>query len=106
MKRPAFNKFKEKALSNPEVKKEYESLLPGYELRKNLITMRKSAGLTQEALAEILCTNKSNISRLENAGSEYSPKLSTIEKYAKALGYRVEITFREERVNPRPNRNV
>ena len=68
-------------------------LSPAYELRKQLIKIRKEAGLTQEKLAEILKTNKSNISRLENVNSKISPKLSTIEQYAKAVGCKLEINF-------------
>ncbi len=54
MTRPTFAKFKEKALENSEVKKEYEVLAGAYELRKKLLRLRKKAGLTQEQLADIL----------------------------------------------------
>ncbi|MBF0468024.1 MAG: helix-turn-helix transcriptional regulator [Desulfamplus sp.] len=91
--RPSLKEFKKKALANPEVKKEYNALFPAYELRKQLIKIRKEAGFTQEELAEILHTQKSNISRLENVNSRISPKLSTIEEYAKAVGYKLEINF-------------
>lgn len=93
MTRPTFTRFKEKALENLEVKKEYEALSVAYDLRKKLINLRKKAGFTQEELAEILQTQKSNISRLENVNSAFSPKLSTIEEYAQAVGYKVEINF-------------
>ncbi|MEY2857489.1 MAG: hypothetical protein RLZZ74_1801 [Cyanobacteriota bacterium] len=93
MTRSTLANFKEKALINQEVKKEYEALSVAYDLRKKLIAMRKTAGLTQEELAEILSTKKSNISRLENVYSSSSPKLSTIEEYSKAIGYKIEINF-------------
>ena len=93
MTRPTFKDFKKKALADPEVSEEYELLSTSYELRKNLIRLRKKAGLTQEELAEKLHTKKSNISRLENVNSKTSPKLSTIEEYAKAVGYKLEIGF-------------
>ncbi len=93
MTRPTFSQFREKALKNEEVRKEYEASSLAYDLRKKLIALRKEAGLTQSELAEILETQKSNISRLENANSSSSPKLSTIEQYAKAVGYKVEINF-------------
>ncbi len=64
-----------------------------YELRKQLIKIRKNAGFTQEELAKLLHTNKSNISRLENVNSKSSPKLSTIEEYARAVGYKLEVRF-------------
>ncbi len=92
--RPSFKEFKKKALQNPEVKNEYNELSPAYALRKQLIKIRKEAGFTQEELAEILRTQKSNISRLENVNSKISPKLSTIEDYARAVGFQLEIKFK------------
>ena len=93
MTRPTLASFKKKALENPEVREEYEGLSPAYDLRRKLIALRKAAGLTQEELAERLHTKKSNISRLENVNSSASPTLTTIEAYAEAVGYRVEIHF-------------
>ena len=93
MTRQTFAEFKQKALANSEVKKEYDALSPVYKLRKQLIALRTKAGLTQEELAEKLHTKKSNISRLENVHSSSSPRLSTIEQYANAIGYKVEINF-------------
>lgn len=90
---PTLKDFKEKALANPEVAAEYNRLSAAYELRKQLIKIRKEAGLTQEQITEILHTRKSNISRLENVNSKVSPKLSTIEEYAKAVGYKLEVNF-------------
>jgi transcriptional regulator with XRE-family HTH domain len=91
--RPTFKDIRDKALLDPDVRREYDELAPTYELRKRLISMRKQAGLTQENLAEMLHTKKSNISRLENVYSKSSPKLSTIEAYAEAVGYKMEIRF-------------
>jgi transcriptional regulator with XRE-family HTH domain len=92
--------FKEKALSNPYVAQAYAELAPAFALRKQLIHMRQAAGFTQEALANRLHTKKENISRLENVNSPISPKLSTIEEYAKALGYKLEINFIAENESP------
>ena len=74
--RPSFKEFKQKALADPDVAKEYYELAPAYALRKQLIKIRKDAGFTQEELAEILHTKKSNISRLEDVNSKISPKNS------------------------------
>ena len=93
MDRLDFSDFKKEALNDEEVREEYVKLKPIYELRKQLIALRKEAGLTQEDLAEKLHTKKSNISRLENANSKISPRLSTIEEYAHAMGYDVKIDF-------------
>lgn len=91
--RPTLKDFKNKSLGNSDVAEEYNRLSSAYSLRKQLIKIRKEAGLTQEEMAGILHTQKSNISRLENVNSQVSPKLSTIEEYAKALGYKLEINF-------------
>ena len=93
MTRPTFEDFKREALSQAGVKAEYEKLAPTYELRKKLIAIRLAAGFTQEQMADALQTQKSNISRLENLNSKISPTLSTIEKYASAVGYKLEIHF-------------
>jgi DNA-binding XRE family transcriptional regulator len=93
MNRPTLSEFKKKALSKSCVNKEYQLLSPAYELRKKLIALRQQAGFTQEQIANVLHTKKSNISRLENANSKISPKLSTIEEYANAVGYDIEINF-------------
>jgi DNA-binding XRE family transcriptional regulator len=93
MNRPSFKDFKKEALNQPGVKADYERLAPAYELRRKLIEIRLEAGFTQEQMADALKTQKSNISRLENVNSKISPKLSTIERYANAAGYRLEINF-------------
>jgi DNA-binding XRE family transcriptional regulator len=93
MTRPSFEAFKKEALTQPGVKADYERLAPAYDLRRKLIAIRLAAGFTQEQMAEALKTQKSNISRLENLNSKISPTLSTIERYANAAGYRLEINF-------------
>ncbi len=93
MTRPTFKKFKEKALSNPDVKTEYDALEPVYELRRKLIEMRTRKGVTQNELAKIMKTKKSNISRLECGEKVSYPTIGTIDKYARALGYKINIDF-------------
>ena len=93
MNRPSFKNFKEKALKNQDVKREYDALVPVYELRKKLIEMRISKGLTQAEIAKKMGTNKSNISRLECGENVSFPTLATISKYANALGYKVNVEF-------------
>jgi HTH-type transcriptional regulator / antitoxin HipB len=50
---------------------------------------RKEAGLTQTDLADRLHTRKSAISRIENHSEDV--KLSTLERFAEALGKKLEI---------------
>ena len=54
-----------------------------------LKTARAQAGLTQEELADRLHTKKSAISRIENHAEDI--KLSTLEKFAHALGKHLQI---------------
>jgi DNA-binding XRE family transcriptional regulator len=92
-KRRTLKQFRQKALKKPGVREEYEALGPAYEMKRQMIAMRKAAGLSQEQMADRLGTQKSNISRLESLNSDVSPRLSTVEQYARALGYRVRIDF-------------
>lgn len=97
-KRPTMKKFRKKALAKSGVKAEYDALSPAFEMKRQMIALRKKAGLTQEEMAERLGTKKSNISRLESVTSGVSPRLATVERYARALGYGVKVKF-----EPRPN---
>ena len=92
-KRTDLKRFRAKALKNPEVKAEYDALSATYEMKRQMIAMRKEAGLTQEQMAELLGTKKSNISRLESVNSEISPRFATVEHYARVLGYAVKVQF-------------
>ncbi len=93
MSRTSLTEFKKKALQDSEVQKEYDLLKPEYAIKKKLIAMRKEAGLTQEKLAELMGTKKSNISRLESFKSDISPRLDTLMNYAKATGHELKVDF-------------
>ena len=93
MSRTTLKNFKERALQSDEVKRAYEELTPEYAVKKQLIAMRKRAGLTQEKLAQIMGTRRSNISRLESFKSSASPRLETLIRYAEATGHELKIGF-------------
>jgi len=83
------SKYIDELKKNPEFLENFES---GYEEFKIGITLREArikAGLTQEEIAERLKTKKSNISRIENHAEDI--KLSTLEKFAGAIGKKIEI---------------
>lgn len=63
----------------------YENFRIGVMLKQ----ARLEAGLTQDEIANAIGTRKTAISRLENHVQDV--KLSTVKKYAKALGKHVEI---------------
>ena len=61
-----------------------------------LVAARTAAGLTQEEVGARMGTPRSVVSRLES-GAHTRPTLSTIEKYALAVGAAVEIRLRAKR---------
>ena len=86
------NAFLEKAMRQDSFKKAYEDLEEEYALAKEMLAARARIGLTQEAVAEIMGTTKSAISRLEAAG-KHAPSLTTLKRYAHAVGCHLEIKF-------------
>lgn len=68
----------------------YEDLDSEYSLIRELLAARSRAGLTQEEVAKSMGTTKSAVSRLEAVG-KHSPSVTTLKKYARAVGCQVEI---------------
>lgn len=85
----SLQKLKQRALTNPEVRAEYEKLDNEFDLIDKLLLMRTKAGLTQEQVAEKMQTQKSNVSRLENGNT--NPSWSTLLKYAHACGFELSL---------------
>ena len=86
--------LKAKALTDPEVRAEYERLnRQEYALLDEMLAARRAAGLTQAQIAELMGTKAPAIARLENAlaSGKHSPSLDTLRKYAAATGKRVEV---------------
>lgn len=83
--------LKIRALQNEEVRREYDALEGEFILINQLLHMRKTAGLTQEQVADRMHTKKSNISRLEKGG--VVPKVDTLKRYAKACGFEMNMSF-------------
>ncbi len=91
--RPTYEDFKRKALIDDEIKKGYEELKPLYDIKLKLIKMRKEAKLTQEDIAGIMHTKRSNISRLESFNYDAAPKITTLMAYAEATGHKLKVDF-------------
>jgi DNA-binding XRE family transcriptional regulator len=68
----------------------YEALELEYALAGQMIKARAKAGLTQDAVAERMGTTKSAISRLEATG-KHAPSLTTLKKYAAAVGCDLQV---------------
>ncbi len=73
--------------------KNFESGYEAFEFSVMLKEARQKAGITQEAIARKLRTKKSAISRIENHAADI--RLSTLEKYANALGMRLKVRLSE-----------
>jgi DNA-binding XRE family transcriptional regulator len=86
------NSFIEKAKKREGFKKAYDDLEEEYALVREMLAARSRVGLSQEAVAELMGTTKSAISRLEAAG-KHAPSVTTLKKYAHAVGCHLEIKF-------------
>ena len=73
---------------DPEFRKEFEALGPEFTLARELIEARTRAGLSQSDVAVRMGTSQPAVARLE---SGHKPSLKTLERYAEAVGMKVEI---------------
>jgi len=76
---------------DPEVLKELKNLELEYQIKSQIITLRKEKKLTQKELAELIGDKQSNISRLESGN--YNPTLAKLKKIADCLNQRLDIRF-------------
>ena len=74
----------------------YDALAVEYAIASQMLAARSRAGLTQEAVASRMGTSKSTVSRLESAG-KHTPSLSSIKRYAEAVGCKIEIRLIPQR---------
>ena len=86
-----YEEFKELALSDPEVKREYDDMEPEYQLVLSLLNLREEQNLSQQELSERSGINRADISRIENANA--NPSLKTLKRLAGAFGKKVRISF-------------
>jgi len=78
---------------DPSFKEEYDALEPEFALFDELLKARSRAGLTQTDVAERMGTKTPAVARLESGGGskKHSPSISTLRKYAKAVGCNLEV---------------
>lgn len=84
--------FLEKASKRRGFDEAYAALEVEYALAHEMLTARSRAGLTQEAVAVLMGTTKSAISRLEAAG-KHAPSVASLKKYAAAVGCTLKIAL-------------
>jgi transcriptional regulator with XRE-family HTH domain len=83
--------LKARALSRKDVKTEYDRLNEEFIFLDEFLKARSDAGVTQAEIAERIGTTQSAIARLESGKGKHSPSLATLQKYARALGCRIEL---------------
>jgi DNA-binding XRE family transcriptional regulator len=86
------DEFLEKALKRKGFREAYQESEEEYVLVRELLGARMRAGMTQEEVAEYMGTTKSAVSRLEAPG-KHSPSVTTLKKYARAVGCNVKISL-------------
>jgi DNA-binding XRE family transcriptional regulator len=88
--------FLKKAKKRRGFQTAYHALAVEYAVANEMLTARSRAGLTQEAVASLMGTTKSTVSRLESGG-KHAPSLTSLKKYAAAVGCKIEIKFVPQR---------
>ena len=88
--------LKARALERADVKAEYDRLDEEFAFLDEFLKARAAAGITQAEVAERIGTTQSAIARLESGGGKHSPSLATLQKYAHALGCRLELRLVNE----------
>lgn len=79
------------AKRDPGYAREYAALEEEFTLASAMIAARSQAGLTQAQLARRMKTTQAVIARLESGRTK--PSTRTLERFAKATGMRVRISF-------------
>lgn len=101
------SELRKRLLKNAEVRKEYDALEEEFALMAAVAKARARAGLSQAELAKRMQTTQSTIARLESGRG--LPSTRTLDRFAKATGHRLRISFEPVRAKvnagqPRPRR--
>jgi DNA-binding XRE family transcriptional regulator len=83
-----------KMLKNTAVKAEVDKLnREEFAILDEILAARKESGLTQAQIAKLMGTQAPAVARLESslATGKHSPSLSTLRKYAAAVGKKIEL---------------
>src|SRR5262245_7196646 len=96
--------IRESTAKNPDFPRLLEAAVRRRALLRELAARREKLGLSQTEVAARMGTSQSSVARLESA--EANARLSTIERYAAAIGHRVEFRVVGERSRPRPPRRA
>ena len=82
--------FLEEQLQDPVFAGAYEDAKARADLLADCVRLRKESGKTQAVVARAMGTTQSAVSDLEAGATD--PQLSTLQRYARAFGSRLEVT--------------
>jgi len=91
--------LKSRALARDDVRAEYDKLEEEFAFLDEFLKARAAAGMSQAEIAQRMGTTQSAVARLESGRGKHSPSLATLRKYARALGYRVDLRLVKEKEN-------
>jgi transcriptional regulator with XRE-family HTH domain len=87
-------------MKEPEYRKAYDALEGEFALAAALIKARADADMTQEQVAEAMGTTQAVIARLESG--RIMPSTRTLERFARATGMRLRISFEPQKPRSSP----
>ena len=85
----SYREYKEKALKDPEVKAEYDSLEAEYDIIQAMIDVRINQHMTQKDLSAKTGITQADISRIENGTR--NPSLAMVKRLAEGLGMQLKL---------------
>ena len=85
----SYREYKEKALRDPEVKAEYDSLEAEYDIIQAMIDARINQHMTQKDLSAKTGITQADISRIENGTR--NPSLAMVKRLAEGLGMQLKL---------------
>jgi len=91
--------LKSRALARRDVRAEFDKLEEEFAFLDEFLKARAAAGMSQAEIADRMGTTQSAVARLESGRGKHSPSLATLRKYARALGYRVDLRLVKEKEN-------
>lgn len=91
--------LKSRALARGDVRAEFDKLEEEFAFLDEFLKARAAAGMSQTEIADRMGTTQSAVARLESGRGKHSPSLATLRKYARALGYRVDLRLVREKEN-------
>lgn len=93
--------LRSRALARDDVRAEFDKLEEEVAFIDEFLKARSAAGMSQAEIAERMGTSQSAVARLESGPGRHSPSLATLRKYARALGYRIDLRLVKETENSR-----